>query len=68
VLHTLGIPISQELAGTVSTALFTPDFLRRYPVRQIASYGRPALNTRITRGQALDSEMIDRLRSLGYVR
>jgi hypothetical protein len=68
VLHVLGIPISRELAGAVSTELFTPDFLRRYPVRQVASYGRPALNTRVTRGQALDSEMIDRLRSLGYVR
>jgi hypothetical protein len=68
VLHALGIPISRELAGAVSTELFTPDFLKRYPVRQVGSYGPPALNTRITRGQALDSEMIDRLRSLGYVR
>ncbi len=68
VLHALGIPISRELAGAVSTELFTPEFLRRYPVRQVAAYGRPVLNTRITRGQALDSEMIDRLRSLGYVR
>jgi hypothetical protein len=68
VLHALGIPISRELAGTVSTELFTPDFLRRYPVRQVASYGRPAMNIRLTRGQALDSEAIDRLRSLGYVR
>jgi hypothetical protein len=68
VLHALGIPISRELAGTVSTELFAPDFLRRYPVRQISTYGRPAPNTRAIQGQALDSEMIDRLRSLGYVR
>jgi hypothetical protein len=68
VLHALGIPISRELAGAVLTELFTPDFLRRYPVRHVATYGRPALNTRISRGQALDSETIDRLRSLGYVR
>jgi hypothetical protein len=68
VLHALGIPISRELAGAVSTELFTPDFLRRYPLRQVASYGRPVPNNRLTRGQALDSETIDRLRSLGYVR
>jgi hypothetical protein len=68
VLQALGVPISMELAGTVSTELFTPDFLRRYPVRKVATYGRPAMSIRLTRGEALDSETIDRLRSLGYVR
>jgi hypothetical protein len=68
VLHALGVPISRELAGTVAMDVFTPEFVRRYPVRQVASYGRPTLNTAVVRGQSLDSEMIDRLRSLGYVR
>ena len=67
-LHALGVPISGELAGSVLTALFDPDFVRRYPVRRVASYGRPSLKATARSGQPLDQEMIDRLRSLGYVR
>lgn len=66
VLYALGVPISRELEGTPRLALFTADFVARYPVRQVESYGQrraPAL-----RGQPMDQEMIERLRSLGYVR
>ena len=67
-LHALGVPISRELAGRPLVELFAADFARRYPVRSIATYGAP-LPKQAPRGRApLDQEMIDRLRSLGYVR
>jgi hypothetical protein len=68
ILHALGIPISRELSGAPLLALFTPDFVRRYPVREVATYGPPSIQTTDRTGQPLDQEMIDRLRSLGYVK
>jgi hypothetical protein len=68
ILHTLGIPISRELPGGPLLALFSPDFVRRYPIRQVATYGPPSVQTTDRSGQPLDQEMIDRLRSLGYVK
>jgi hypothetical protein len=68
VLHALGIPISRELPGRPLVELLSADFARRYPVREVATYGKPAGNQVPRGGQPLDQEMIDRLRSLGYVR
>jgi len=68
VLYTLGVPMSAALAGTPQLGLFSDDFTRRYPVREVSTYGQPS-NRRVPRaGQPLDQEAIDRLRSLGYVR
>ena len=68
VLHALGVPLSVELAGRPLTSLFEVSFMARYPVRPIATYGAPSAGTAERKGQPLDQEMIDRLRSLGYVR
>jgi hypothetical protein len=68
VLHALGVPLSVELAGRPLTSLFEDGFMARYPVRQVATYGPPSTGTAERKGQPLDQEMIDRLRSLGYVR
>ena len=68
ILQTLGIPISRELPGTPVLALFAPEFVKRYPVRQVQSYGPPSVPTANRSGEPLDQEMIDRLRSLGYVK
>jgi hypothetical protein len=68
VLHALGVPISRELAGRPLVELFSAQFARRYPVREIATYGLPSAGDRRRSSQPLDQEMIDRLRSLGYVR
>jgi hypothetical protein len=68
ILYALGVPISDALAGSPLTDLFEPRFVTRYAVRQVPSYGRPATPAGARSGQPLDQEMIDRLRSLGYVR
>jgi hypothetical protein len=67
-LQALGVPVSRELAGSPLLDLFDAGFSRRYPIRQVATYGRPSIKTAVRGGQPLDQEMIDRLRSLGYVR
>jgi hypothetical protein len=68
ILQALGVPLSRELAGRPLLELFEADFARRYPVRQVSTYGVPSVPRVGRGGQPLDQEMIDRLRSLGYVR
>jgi hypothetical protein len=68
ILQALGIPLSRELAGRPLLELFAADFARRYPVRQVSTYGAPSADRADRSGQPLDQEMIDRLRSLGYLR
>ncbi len=68
ILHALGVPVSRELVDRPLMQVFADDFARRFPVREVESYGRRALPSALREGQPLDREMIERLRSLGYVR
>jgi hypothetical protein len=68
VLHALGVPIARELAAGPVTELFAAEFLRSHPVRYVESYGTRLPAARTGSGQALDREMVERMRSLGYVR
>jgi hypothetical protein len=67
-LHLLGVPVSRELAGRPLGDLLDGSFTSRYPVRFVDTYGSPGFEPGQRAGQPLDQEMIDRLRSLGYVR
>jgi hypothetical protein len=65
ILWTLGLPISRELAGKAVTDLHSAS---RSVDRYVSTYGRPFVETAPRSGKPLDQEMIDRLRSLGYVK
>jgi hypothetical protein len=67
-LYALGAPASRELPGRPLLGLFADVFVRKYPVREVASYGGRRVPTARRPGEPLDREMIERLRSLGYVR
>jgi len=65
VLHLAGLPASRELEGQVIERALTPSFRAAHPVRWVDSYGRrppgrPAES-------AFDRDMLEELRSLGYV-
>jgi hypothetical protein len=68
ILYALGVPASRETAGSPLLGLFSDTFTTRYPIRHVPTYGRPSNRPTERQGQPLDQEMIDRLRSLGYVR
>jgi hypothetical protein len=68
VLYALGVPASRTISGRPQTALFHSEFVARYPVRTVETYGSRAATPAPRSGQPLNQEMIDRLRSLGYVR
>lgn len=67
-LYLLGLPASRELPGRPRTDLFEPAFVRGQSVRVVDSYGRRPATPRPSNAAPLDQEMMDRLRSLGYVR
>jgi hypothetical protein len=64
ILHLVGLPVSEELEGRVWTEALDPAFRDAHPVRTIARYGRrrpaPAAS-----GEG--GEMLEELRSLGYI-
>jgi hypothetical protein len=64
----LGLPLSRELAGRPSPAMFDVAMRQPDPDRYVTTYGRPFIPATPRGGKPLDQEMIDRLRSLGYVK
>jgi hypothetical protein len=65
VLHLLGMPVSDELEGVVLEAALSPAFRAAHPVRRVPSYGlRPQGRLRES---AFDREMLEELKSLGYI-
>ena len=69
VLTALGVPLSRELEGQpADAALLGPEFAQAYKPRFVDTYGKPFVGALARTGKPLDQEMIDRLRSLGYVR
>ena len=67
-LYALGLPASRELPGRPRVELFSEEFTRRVTVREVETYGRRVVAPRPASGTPLDQEMLDRLKSLGYVR
>ena len=68
ILYAVGVPASRETAGSPLLGLFSDAFTTKYPIRHVPTYGPPSNRSIERQGQPLDQEMIDRLRSLGYVR
>ena len=64
VLHLVGLPVSAELEGQVMSEAFDPEFRRRRPIERVARYGRRAPSTAAS---GFDAEMVEELRSLGYI-
>ena len=67
-LYALGVPASRELPGRPRPDLFTPAFVAALPLREVDSYGPRVVSPRPPNVAPLDREMMERLRSLGYVR
>jgi hypothetical protein len=64
-LHLVGLPRSRELDGRVLEAAFDEAFRRAHPPREVDSYGRrpPARAA----DSAFDEDVLEQLRSLGYI-
>ena len=67
-LYLLGVPVSQELPGTVQLGVLDEGFRSRHPVARVPAYGPRIVAPRPPAASPLDRDMLERLRSLGYVR
>jgi len=72
VLFLAGLPKAEDMPGEVIREAIDPRFAARFPVQTIASYeqvGRPLEEVRLVPGAvaAVDEEMLEKLRSLGYI-
>lgn len=65
ILHLLGLPVSDEMEGTVLEAALDPAFRAAHAVRRVPSYGQRPQGR--LRESAFDREMLEELRSLGYI-
>ncbi|HUL72012.1 MAG TPA: alkaline phosphatase family protein [Vicinamibacterales bacterium] len=68
ILYALGVPMARELASRPALDLFLPAFTAAHPLREVSTYGSRRLAPQPVAGRPLDKEMIDRMRSLGYIR
>lgn len=68
VLRILGVPVAADLGAGPADVLLQPEFLRAFPSRTVPTYGERRVRAATGSGRALDQEMIERMRSLGYVR
>lgn len=68
-LYLLGVPLPKALDGGIITDLVEPDSLRARPARFVPSYPRLAAPGGLEGpGNEIDSQAVERLRSLGYLR
>ena len=68
VLYALGVPIARDLASKAAMDLFVPAFTAAHPAREVSTYGSRRVSQQTNEGHALDREMIERMRALGYIR
>jgi hypothetical protein len=65
VLHLVGLPVSRELDGLALEAALAADFRAAHPLRVVDGYGRrPSV---APAESSFDEQMLEELRSLGYI-
>ncbi len=63
-----GLPLARDLQGRLPAELLRPELLAAQPPRSVDSYGSRASAGDLAAGsEAVDDEMLERLRALGYV-
>ena len=67
-LYLLGVPLAGDFSSDLAVHLINDEFRRAHPPRSVPTYGARHSAPRRTTGQPLDQEMIERMRSLGYVK
>ena len=64
-----GFPVAEDFDGDLPMQVLDPELLASRPPRRIASYGtRGRMAQHLEGSSAVDAEMLERLRALGYLR
>jgi len=67
-LYLKGLPTALDQRGQVPRQAFAPEFLATHPERHVASYGSLVSGRLANEEMAVDMEVLERLRALGYIR
>lgn len=67
ILYALGLPVGEDFAGRARTELFTKDFRHGHPLRTIKTWGTRQGGAGARPSKA-DEDLLNELRSLGYIR
>jgi predicted AlkP superfamily phosphohydrolase/phosphomutase len=65
VLRAIGLPVAADFAGQTMTEIFTDAFLESHPAHRTPTWGEPISGE--NRASAVDEELVDQLRALGYL-
>jgi predicted AlkP superfamily phosphohydrolase/phosphomutase len=65
VLYAIGLPVGEDFAGRARTEIFTEAFRSAHPLQTIPTWGKPIEGEH--RASAVDEELVDQLRALGYI-
>jgi predicted AlkP superfamily pyrophosphatase or phosphodiesterase len=69
IMAVLGLPISEDMDGRVVTEIIEPSFLQKHPIQTISSYDDYITLIKQKVSKEVDQkDMIDYLRSLGYIK
>lgn len=72
ILHLLGLPVGRDMEGQVLTEALVPRFMQKNPIGFLSSYESSLQELPQARSPKadpqLESELIERLRSLGYLK
>ena len=67
ILALLGLPVAEDMDGRVLTELITPEFLSAHPLHTIETYETGDRSEPQAIESPYDEEVLERLRSLGYI-
>jgi predicted AlkP superfamily phosphohydrolase/phosphomutase len=67
ILALAAAPVADDMSGRPLTEIFTEEFARANPVATIESYGRTQRTGEAPIESPVDAEVLERLRSLGYI-
>jgi hypothetical protein len=66
-IYLLGLPVAQDLGGRPVLEVVDPSFVAENPPETVSTYGFRSASPGHAPPTELDREMLDRLRSLGYI-
>jgi predicted AlkP superfamily phosphohydrolase/phosphomutase len=67
-LYLFGLPVGEDMDGQVLVEAFQDDFNKSRKIRFIPSYGAPMKSEEAIKPRELDKEVLEDLRSLGYIK
>jgi predicted AlkP superfamily phosphohydrolase/phosphomutase len=68
ILYLFDLPVGEDMDGRVLLDAFQEDYKENRQVRFISTYGSPLEQAKAKKPRALDKEVLEDLRSLGYIK